>query len=325
MIDSVRFFITDETLPYRNIALEEHLLNSVHENECVLYLWQNHKTVVIGRNQNAWKECRLEELEREGGHLARRLSGGGAVFHDMGNLNFTFFAKSWNYDVDKQLGVILQAVHKAGIDAEATGRNDITVSGRKFSGNAFYQTGENRYHHGTILVNADMAELTRYLTVSAGKIKSHGVDSVRSRVANLNEFNVNLTIDEMKTAMFEAFGEVYGVVPSEISEHDIDRGEVEKLKKKFSSREWLFGRSLNFTWEAEKRFEWGSVQLQLVLDNGRVKDAVMFSDALDTSFIPEIPNAMIGAEFSRKSLVTAVMGVEYAHVDDICRFIEENV
>ena len=151
MIQQIQYVISKGTNPYENIALEEYLLQRVSENTCILYLWQNKNTVVIGRNQNCWKECKVTALEEDGGYLARRLSGGGAVFHDLGNLNFTFLVRKVDYDVDRQLEVILTACRMLGIHAEKTGRNDITVDGKKFSGNAFYKTEESCYHHGTLL------------------------------------------------------------------------------------------------------------------------------------------------------------------------------
>ena len=117
----LRYCITNETYPYRNLALEEYLLHNVAEDECILYLWQNEKTVVIGRNQNPWKECKVKELNEDGGRLVRRLSGGGAVYHDLGNLNFTFVLTKENYNVDRQLDVIIRAVNGLGIEAERLG------------------------------------------------------------------------------------------------------------------------------------------------------------------------------------------------------------
>ena len=139
MINRLSYFISSSTNPYLNLAVEEYLLETVKPNQLILYLWQNERTVVIGKNQNAWKECRFQELEADGGHLARRLSGGGAVFHDLGNLNFTFLIPSSDYDLSKQMSVILEAVRSLGIDAQKSGRNDVTVDGKKFSGNAFCQ------------------------------------------------------------------------------------------------------------------------------------------------------------------------------------------
>ena len=149
MVHQLQICITDCVDPYRNLATEKYLLDTTPEDCCTLFLWQNKNTVVIGKNQNAWAECRCSLLESEGGKLARRLSGGGAVFHDLGNLNFTFLSSTVNYDLSRNLNVIKTACHLAGISAEISGRNDILADNRKFSGNAFYNTKDKSYHHGT--------------------------------------------------------------------------------------------------------------------------------------------------------------------------------
>ena len=125
MVTKLTYIESDQVNPYKNLAVEEYLLLHCEDKECILYLWQNQNTVVIGRNQNAWKECKVTKLEEENGHLARRLSGGGAVYHDLGNLNFTFLVNKDEYSLEKQLQVIINAMGRLGLKAEKSGRNDI--------------------------------------------------------------------------------------------------------------------------------------------------------------------------------------------------------
>lgn len=167
--------------------------------------------MVIGRNQNAWRECRTTLLEQEGGVLARRLSGGGAVYHDMGNLNFTFSLPTADYDLRRQQEVLVAACRRLGIPAECSGRNDILTGGRKFSGNSFYHHGGRSFHNGTLLIDVDMEKLGRYLAPSQGKLESKGVASVRSRVVNLSQVQPGLTVSHMEEALWSAFSEVYGL------------------------------------------------------------------------------------------------------------------
>ena len=297
------------TYPYPNFGMEEYLLYHVEEEEGILYLWQNEKTVVIGRNQNAWKECRREELEAAGGHLVRRLSGGGAVFHDLGNLNFTFITRKENYDVTKQTEVILRAVKKLGIHAERTGRNDITAEGRKFSGNAYYETGDFCCHHGTILLSVDKEEMARYLNVSREKLKSKSVDSVRSRVTNLCEFVPDLTVRRMGQCLEESFGEVYGLPVRPFPPERMDESEAAERTARFASWDWKYGRKIPFSDESAARFSWGEVQVLVLVEQGRVREAKIWSDALDTDFIR--PRRRLWAAWSGAEMRPRPVSVPY--------------
>lgn len=306
MINKLIWINTDNTYPYKNLAIEEYLTRNAGPGECILFLWQNRNTVVIGKNQNCWKECKVNCLEADGGYLVRRLSGGGAVFHDLGNLNFTFCVRHSDYDVDKQLNVILRAAQMLGIHAEKTGRNDITVDGRKFSGNAFLREGEQCYHHGTIMINVDPEDMSKYLNVDTKKLQSKGVDSVRSRVANLTEFRPDLTIDMMRNALIEAFAETYGSKPQELFEASLPQREIDELTKKFESWDWKYGRKIPFDYEIEARYNWGDVQIQLHVDEGVIKDANFYSDAMDQDVIDNFKAALIGRPYTEGAMISAI-------------------
>jgi len=306
MINTVKYIITTETDPYKNLALEEYLLKQVKDDEVILYLWQNERTVVIGKNQNPWKECKLAELEEDDGHLVRRLSGGGAVFHDLGNLNFTFLATKDNYDVDRQLEVILRAVNRLGIPAEKSGRNDITVEGKKFSGNAFYSDGVHCYHHGTILIKVDMSKLSHYLNVSREKLVSKGVESVRARVTNLTEYIPELNIDQMRQGLVKSYGEVYELTPAELKSDDLDILKLEKLENKFASWEWILGKKMEFNYSMDRRFSWGNIELEFIVDSGRIVKCKAYSDALETEYCDKLSATLSDCNFSSAAMIYAL-------------------
>lgn len=325
-----KVLITDTKDPWWNLAVEEYILYSLEKDEYILYLWQNQNTVVIGKNQNAWRECKTDVLEKEGGKIARRLSGGGAVFHDLGNLNFTFLVNRKNYDLEKQVRVIQRAVTKAGIDCEMSGRNDvITKDGRKFSGNAFCFKKDNAYHHGTIMVSVDMDKLTRYLQVSGEKLKSKGVQSVQSRVVNLTEFNPDLTIEKMIGYMTEAFEEIYETKAERLYNTDgMDREKLNELYQKYSSWEWRYGESPKFDIELSQRFSWGGVTIGMQLENGIIRKTTVYSDAMDEEFIGLLPEAFDGSIFKSDIMSDRIksVGTKYGRqdiADDIAKWIED--
>jgi len=325
MIQTIKLFQHYGVDPYYNLAVEELLMETVPEGCCILYLWQNENTVVIGRNQNAWKECRVSLLEEDGAHLSRRLSGGGAVFHDLGNLNFTFLVPDEDYDLNRQLSVIEAACRSLGLEAARSGRNDVLVDGRKFSGNAFYHHGGKAYHHGTLLISADGEKLARYLSPSKAKLQAKGVDSVRSRVANLSEFVPGLTCDEMRLRMAEAFGAVYGLPVELLDEQVLDLARVEELRARNASREWLFGPRLPLSFECEQRFDWGSIQLQLQVEFDQIRQAKAYSDAMDWNLPFLLERALTGCRFELAAMQGAISAVFSSQPDvaqDLCGMLQ---
>ena len=298
MIDKLSVYETASTQPWKNIATEAWLMQYVRPGECVLYLWQNKNTVVVGRNQNIFDECHLAKLTGAGGTPARRLSGGGAVYHDMGNQNFTFIVKKEDYDVAKQTEVII-----------------------KFSGHAYYESGGVCYHHGTFMVDVALDRMSVFLKPSPEKLKSKGVQSVRSRVANLSEFHPGLTPVMVREAMKKAFSEVYGMDITEISDEDINGltvagPDIKELKKKFSSPEWLYNRVIDAEHIVNKRFDWGEVSVAFTMENGVISDAVVSSDALDADLLASVPESIIGCSLDADTLRNAIKSAAYIDNED---------
>lgn len=302
MINKTTYIENTGVNPYKNLAIEEYLFSKCEEDEIILYLWQNQNTVVIGKNQNVWKECRISKLEENAAVIARRISGGGAVFHDLGNLNFTFLVNRANYNLTRQLKVILKAVQKLGIDAKISGRNDILVNGRKFSGNAFHENRERCYHHGTIMVNVKLDKLNQYLNVSMKKLASKGINSARSRVTNLIEYNPDITIDLLKESLIECFEEVYGHKSQVLKEGELDWGEIRALYEKYSSWDWIYGKKFEFQYEISKRFTWGQVDIQFNVDSGKITEVVVYSDSLSPEVIQKIPERLVGIPYHNHTI-----------------------
>ena len=297
----LRLIRTDCTDPYVNLAAEEHLTMTAEDGVMTLFLWQNAHTVVIGKNQNPWRECDVEAIKRDGVYLARRISGGGAVYHDMGNLNFTFIAKDGLFDVGRQTDVILLACRLLGINAVKTGRNDLTADGRKFSGHAYFSSGGYNYHHGTIMMDVAGDDLSKYLNVSKAKLESKGVESVRSRVTNLREHvseplrsaDTAELIAAMQDAMIRAASREYGSAAEEEALPAIPQ----KLLDKYASEEWRLGTRIPFTKEIEHRFEWGGVEIQLAMKGEYISDCRIYSDSLETEVFETIEGLVKGSRY----------------------------
>ncbi len=325
MISSLHIYQSSGLDPFGNLAREQVMLEHGPADGVVLYLWQNENTVVIGRNQNAFKECRVSLLEEEGGKLARRLSGGGAVFHDHGNLNFTFLLPQEDFDVRRQLEVICHACRAFGIPAEISGRNDLVAQGQKFSGNAFYKNGNRAYHHGTLLLNADMNRLGRYLSPPAAKLRAKGVDSVRSRVVNLCNLAPELTCDALKEALIHSAEDVYGFPAQALRFTPVMEEETIRLTDHYASRQWRFGANVPASFSCEKTFPWGTLALELQIEKGIISHAAVFTDAMEWELSHQLQNALEGREFSRTAMQEGLSSAQIKSGirEDLSRMLSE--
>lgn len=287
--------------PTVNLAAESAFLDRVRKNELILYLWQNDNTIVIGRNQNKYRECNLRNIEKDHVHLVRRMSGGGAVYHDTGNLNFTFITDDENYSVERQSEVILRALAKRGLRAEISGRNDLLMQGMKFSGNAYYHHHGFSYHHGTLLISSDLTKMPQYLNPDPLKLSANGVSSVRSRVCRLNEFDPELDVRIMKKLLIEACEEVYGVRHTEMQFPAEE--EIKEYIDLYRSREWIDGKNPPFDLKFEKRFSWGGIEIGFHVVKGIVKECMICSDSMEPDEIDEMSRLLTGCVFEKDALI----------------------
>ncbi len=279
--------------PYQNLAFEEYLFNTLEKDAFVLYLWRNDNTVVIGKNQNAYLECNVSMIAREGAYVARRKTGGGAVFHDKKNLNFTFIAYNSDYDVKRQLNLIINALETFGIKAEFSGRNDILVDGRKFSGNAFLSRDNKSMHHGTILIDVNIDKIMRYLTVQDIKLSANSVKSVKSRVVNLSTINSDICVENLIESIINTTISEYSSNISYISINDcLDN--FTNLIAEYSDKNFILGNKRKFSMSVRGRFDWGTVNVDYDIVAGLIDKIDVYTDSLDPSIKEKIEKALLG-------------------------------
>lgn len=310
---TLRLLISDSYDPWFNLAVEECIFRQMSPTQRVLFLWRNNDTVVIGRAQNPWKECNTRRMSEDGVKLARRSSGGGAVFHDLGNTCFTFMAGKPEYDKSISTGIILDALHSLGLTAGASGRNDLVVTTtdgeRKVSGSAYRETKDRGFHHGTLLLNADLSRLANYLHPDPKKLQAKGITSVRSRVANLVELMPDITHEQICDAVTESFFKHYGerVEAEHISpryEPDMPNFSEQFLKQ--SSWEWNFGQAPAFNHQLDERFVWGGVELHFDVERGLITRAQMFTDSLNPAPLEALAERLQGVIY-RSEEISAVV------------------
>jgi lipoate-protein ligase A len=296
------------TNPWFNLATEDWIFQALDPQSHTLFLWRNSETVVIGRSQNPWVECKTDKMAEDDVFLARRQSGGGAVFHDLGNTNFTFLSPKADYDQDANFTIIINALKKLGVEATLSGRNDMQVGDKKISGSAFKHSIDRSFHHGTLLVNADMQKLGDYLNPHPLKLQAKGIKSVRSRVANLVEFNEAINHETLSQAMIEAFCEYYGqdVADSPVEELDeatlAQEPHLNKYYQQMADWEWRFGKTPEFSHHLETRFDWGLIDLHLDVKQAVIAEVVIFSDALNVELIEVLKEALTGVKYNQEAI-----------------------
>lgn len=311
-MSSLRLLISDSYDPWFNLAVEECIFRQMFPDQRVLFLWRNADTVVIGRAQNPWKECNTRRMEQDGVKLARRSSGGGAVFHDLGNTCFTFMAGKPEYDKTVSTQIILNALASLGIQATASGRNDLVVKNgddeRKVSGSAYKETKDRGFHHGTLLLSADLSRLADYLNPDPKKLQAKGITSVRSRVTNLVELLPGIDHQQISVAIEQAFFDYYDEqVSAEIISPQVLPnlpGFTEQFAKQ-SSWEWNFGQAPAFSHLVDTRFVWGGIELHFDVLQGAIDRCQIFTDSLNPAPLEALAERLQGVMY-RPDTINAV-------------------
>lgn len=308
--------------PYYNLAMEEYLFN-LGDKEDYLLLWINEPTIVVGKHQNTIEEINADYVKEKNIHVVRRITGGGAVYHDLGNLNYSLIIKNdykGDYDFKKFTLPIVKALGKIGIEAEQSGRNDITIDGKKFSGNAQFISKGKLLHHGTLLFDSHMEELVNALKVSEDKIASKGIKSVRSRVTNIKEYLSDyIDIIKFKELLLQyMFEEDKSLKIGQLSDEDIKSIELLKAEK-YMTWEWNYGKSPEFNIRKSKRFESGKVEALINVKGGIIENIKFYGDFFAKGDISDIENALKGQRYEeveiKEVLKSINIGCYFKNID----------
>lgn len=308
------FYIkSGNTDPYYNLALEEYIMTHIAGDEPVIRLWQNVPSIIIGRFQNTVEEVNSHYVEQNGIKVVRRLTGGGAVYHDLGNLNFTFAGKqdagSTAIDFRQFTQPVINLLNKMGIPAALSGRNDMTVNDRKFSGNAQIISRGKILHHGTILYESRLDDVQAALAVRSDKVESKGVKSVRSRVCNLTEFMTDkVPLPVFSEMLLQELGS--GHLLQEYKLTDNDREAVSLLvQKRYGTWEWNYGSSPKFNQEKRRRFPWGELIVRLQIQDGLIQECTINGDFFCNGDMTGLTHTLIGVRQCREDVARSLANV----------------
>ena len=307
----MKYIRNSSTDPHYNMSFDEYCLERFPSDDTVFFLWRNSPSVIIGRNQNAYAEVNLPYLEANGIKLARRVTGGGAVYHDLQNLNYTIIGRSADLDCDfpGYLHMMLDALRALGVPAEMTGRNDIVVEGRKVSGYAKRVYKDRLMVHGTLMYDVDIASLTEALSAPGSKMNAAGISSVRSRVANLKDYLPQFSrIEEMQEALERILSRDYND-PQVILTGE-QKAEIREIcRTKFSTWEWNYGLSPKAGFKQASRLPCGTVEVRCSIVRGKIRGLSFGGDFIGSLPAEGLAAALEGCRFDRSTLLEALQSL----------------
>jgi lipoate-protein ligase A len=336
-MNRIKFYLSSEDDPWFNLALEDYIFRTMDTSVPVLFLWRNRPSVIIGRYQNPWIECHLNAMEEDHIELVRRQSGGGTVYHDWGNTNFSFLAGNEIYTNKTAFKIISKGLEKFSVSAVISERNDLIVDYqgrmRKFSGSAFRQLNDRAFHHGTLLLNADLSSLERYLTPRLRKLQIKGIRSVKSEVINLEEINSHINHEDVTESIKESFGEFFDRPVETILWEKKDVLPIIKFQKTYeqlTSHSWIYGKTPPFIHSLEGYLGKEKVHGSLYVREGKI-EKFESGDFQLSLFEQEVNSRLTGVPYHYESIKEALTGDELKKLNEkllpneISQFIIENI
>lgn len=306
--------------PRVNLAIENYLLDEMRTDEPILLFYINEPSIIVGRNQNTIEEINQKYVEEHGIHVVRRLSGGGAVYHDLGNLNYSFITPDDGNsfrNFAKFTEPVIKALHDLGVEgAELKGRNDLVINDMKFSGTAMYATNGRMYAHGTLMLDSDTNEVVNALKVRKDKIASKGIKSIRSRVTNIKPFlpkdKQNMTTEEFAQAILLHIFHVDTL--AQVNTYQLTNEDWAKIKtytdKYYGNWDWNYGHSPEFNLERHKRFPVGGIDVRLDVKDGTIANAKIYGDFFGLGEIKDVEEALIGTKYEKTALEKVIADID---------------
>lgn len=307
----MKYLVNNSNDPRYNLAFEEYCFKHLDLKEDYVFLWINGPSIIIGKNQNTIEEINQDYVKEKGIMVVRRITGGGAVYHDLGNLNFSFISKVTGpekIDFKKYNMPIVKALEKLGIKCELTGRNDITIDGKKISGIAQSVWQQRVLNHGTILFDVELDVLSKALQVKQDKIESKGVKSVKSRVTNIKPYlNRDMDIYEFKDILLKSIFELEGQEPVEHRLSEEDLANIDKLfREKYCTWEWNYGESPKAQYKNYKRFDFGSIDIRFNVTSGLIQDMKIYGDFFGTEDVEVLISKLNGVRYDKDEVRKAI-------------------
>lgn len=312
-------FIDNENItdPRINLAIEEYALKHLDPSNTYLLFYINEPSIIIGKNQNTVEEINADYVEENGIHVVRRLSGGGAVYHDLGNLNFSFLTKDDGdsfHNFKKFTDPVVKALQKLGVPAELSGRNDILANGRKISGNAQFSTKGRMFSHGTLLFDSEIEHVVSALNVKKEKIESKGIKSIRSRVANIREFlNEPLSMEQFKEMLLSYIFDGKDEIPRYTLTEDDWKKIHEISKERYQNWDWNYGKSPSFNVQHSHRFPVGQVDIRLEVKKGIIQQCKIYGDFFGVGDVADIEEQLKDVRYDRVSIDEALKNIDLKH------------
>ncbi|MBQ4868751.1 lipoate--protein ligase [Priestia megaterium] len=303
--------------PRINLAIEEYALKHLDINETYLLFYINEPSIIIGKNQNTIEEINTKYVEDQQIHVVRRLSGGGAVYHDKGNLNFSFITKDDGnsfHNFKKFTEPVVEALKKLGVNAELSGRNDLMAEGRKISGNAQFSTKGRMFSHGTLLFDSEIENVVSALKVKKDKIESKGIKSIRNRVANISEFlEQKVTVEEFREMLLRyIFDGEENITEYKLTEKDWET--IHQIsKERYQSWNWNYGKSPKFNLQHSHRFPVGQIDVRLEVNKGKIDACTIYGDFFGVGDVQEVQEKLTGVRYEKASIEQALEDIDIPH------------